>query len=167
MVTYCGGYCGYCARWVENLILADLASVIAGLVDAHGFQHWMPSEVKEFDYKEFRKALDFFSKKNSWLICLKGCKQGDGNPYCEIRDCCKRHEISLCFECGKFPCDMVKDDKKIMERAREYKNLGKEEWLQQQIRKAKNRYEDHTRKYYSNTISKAWNDKLNIRARDK
>lgn len=153
LATYCGGFCGYCARWVENAILADLASAMAELVDAHGFQYWMPKEVKEFDYNEFRKALDFFSSKDSWLICLKGCKQGDGNPYCEIRNCCQKHEVSLCFECREFPCDIIKGDKEMMKRAKEYKKLGKEKWLQQQIKKAKMRYEDHTKKYYTHKIS--------------
>jgi len=118
----------------------------------------MPSEVKEFDYNEFRKTLDFFSKKDSWLICLKGCKQGNGNPYCKIRDCCRKHEVMLCFECSEFPCDMIKRDKNVMERAREYKKLGKEKWFQHQKKKAKKGYEDQTKKYYTKTILKVENE---------
>ena len=158
LTTYCGGYCGQCARWKDNATFTRLASAMAELADAHGFQYWMPNEVKEFDYREFRKALDFFSNKDGWLICKKGCKQGDGNPYCEIRNCCQKHGINLCFECSEFPCDMIRKDKKVMERAREYKELGKEKWLQHQKKKGKKGFEDHTKKYYTKTISMVENE---------
>jgi len=36
----------------------------------------------------------------------------------------------------------------MIERAKEYRKLGKEEWLHQQIKKAQEGYEGHTKKYY-------------------
>ena len=105
-------------------------SVSQSLADfAQGYQYWMPTEVKEFDYTEFRKALDFFNKKDTWLICSKCCKGGDAWSDCPIRKCCKERKIDLCFECGEFPCDIVKGGTKMIERAEEYKKLGKDEWL--------------------------------------
>lgn len=154
LITYCGVYCGYCARWKDSATLARLATAMAELVDTHGFHYWMPGEVKEFDYNEFGKALDFFSKKDSWLICYKGCRHGDGRPNCEIRDCCKEHGLYLCFECSEFPCDMVKENERMLERAREYNELGKEKWIQQQAEKAEKGYEHHTKKYYRHPLSK-------------
>ena len=65
LIGYCGVYCGTCARWCENPALRQLATALAELVDAHGFYYWMPEVVKEFDYAEFRKALDFFSQENT------------------------------------------------------------------------------------------------------
>jgi len=148
LITYCGVYEGYCARWHENALFINLAKALAELADGHGFHYWMPAEVKEFNYSEFRKALDFFGKKHSWLVCQKGCKHGDGRPDCPIRECCKKRGVDLCFECDEFPCDKVKRDTKMIERGKEYKKLGKEEWLRRQIDKEKKGYEYHTDKYY-------------------
>jgi len=148
LVTYCGLYGGTCARWHEYTAFRELAATLAEWLDAQGYQYWMPTEVKEFDYTEFRKALDFFSKKDSWLVCSKCCKGGDGWPDCPIRECCKEREIDLCFECSEFPCDIVKENVKMIERAKEYKKLDKDEWLRQQIEKAKQGFELHTEKFY-------------------
>jgi len=148
LITYCGAYGGTCARWRGYTVFRDLAAVFAEWVDTQGYQYWMPTEVKEFDYTEFRKALDFFSKKDTWLVCQKCCKGGDANPDCEIRKCCKNRGLDVCFDCSEFPCDKVRGDTKMIERAKEYKKLGKDEWLQQQIEKAKQGFELHTEKYY-------------------
>jgi len=125
---------------------------MAELADAHGFHYWMPSEVKEFDYEEFRKALDFF-RKDSWLICHKSCRFGNGRPECEIKSCCRKRGLDLCFECSKYPCAIVKNDKGIIERGKEYRKLGREKWLQQQVEKASKGYENHTKKCYSLSIT--------------
>ena len=148
LITYCGVYGGTCARWCEYTVFRDIATIFAEWVDAQGYQHWMPGWVKEFDYTEFRKALDFFSKKDSWLVCWKCCKGGDGRPDCEIRKCCENHGLDVCFDCDEFPCDKVKEDTKMIERAKEYKKLGKDEWLLQEVEKAERGFELHTGKYY-------------------
>jgi len=155
LITYCGHYGGNCSRWCENTVFRDLSKLLLELADAHGYEHWMPSMVSDFDYNEFRKGLDFFSKKNSWLICFKCCQGEDGRPDCPVRDCCRKKGVALCFDCDDFPCDMVKDDKKMIARAEEYKKLGKERWLKQEVEKAKKGFELHSGKYYS------------IRAKDK
>jgi len=147
-ITYCGLYDGTCARWREYSAFRDLAAVLAEWVDAQGFQHWMPEAVKEFDYAEFRRALDFISREDTWLVCQRCCKGGDGRPDCPIRKCCQRRGLDICFDCGEFPCDKVKDDTRMMERAKEYREFGKEEWLRQQVGKAKQGFELHTEKYY-------------------
>jgi len=148
LITYCGGYGGTCARWCEYTAFRDLAAVLAEWLDAQGYHHWMPSEVEEFDYGEFRKGLDFFGKEDTWLVCRKCCKGGDSNPNCEIRNCCKSHDVEVCFDCDEFPCEKVKDNTGMIERAREYDRLGKHEWLRQQVEKAKKGFEGHTEKYY-------------------
>jgi len=148
LITYCGGYGGACARWGEYTVFRDLAAALAEWVDAQGCQYWMPREMKEFNYTEFRKGLDFFSKEDSWLVCRKCCRGGDGNPECEIRKCCEEKELDLCPECGDFPCEKVEGDAGLIERRKEYIRLGKDEWLRQQVEKAKLGFEGHTKKYY-------------------
>jgi hypothetical protein len=146
LITYCGGYGGHCCGWHENTILVDLAGALAELVDASGCHHWIPTEIKDFDYIEFRKGLDFFSK-DPRVICQSCCKSGrSGYLGCEIRKCCKERGLDVCFECGEFPCDRVYPE--MIERAEEYTALGKDEWLRRQVEKASQGYEDHTRKYY-------------------
>ena len=148
LITYCGVYGGSCARWCEYTVFRDLANVLAEWVDAQGYQYWMPEYAKEFDYNEFRKGLDFLGNDNSWLVCRKCCKGGDGNPECEIRICCHNRKVDLCFECSDFPCERLKGNEIMLQRAREYKKLGKEKWLKKQMEEAKQGFELHTGKFY-------------------
>ena len=113
----------------------------------------MPGAVKDFDYTEFQKGLDFFADPDSWLVCRNACKGGDsGPPFC-VRDCCKQHSVDLCFECEEFPCEKTKPFEGILERAQEYRTLGREEWLRRQAEKAHQGFESHTEKYYRVSIS--------------
>lgn len=155
LVTYCGLYGGSCARWHEYTVFRDLAKILAEWVDAQGYQYWLPTAVKDFDYTEFRKTLEFFSKDDSWLVCKKCCQGGDGNPLCKIRQCCQEKKLDLCFDCAEFPCQMAREfPYQMLERAQEYKELGKEKWLQRQIQKAQQGFELHTGKYYQIKVSK-------------
>jgi len=148
LLTYCGGYCGCCARSLRHKAFRKAAALLAEIVDSHGYQYWMPVEIKEFDYAEFRKGLDFFRREDTWLVCREGCKGGGGGPPDCVRECCKEHGVDVCFECREFPCDKVKGKTEMMERAKEYKRLGREEWLRHQDEKAKKGFEGHTGKYY-------------------
>jgi hypothetical protein len=121
---------------------------LSEIADTHGFQYWMPGAVKDFDYTEFRKGLAFFSDAESWLICRGSCKDGDGRPDCPMRNCCREREIDICFDCGDFPCDKVAQNEGMLKRAREYKKLDKDKWLQVQDKRAKQGLELHTGKYY-------------------
>jgi len=155
LITYCGQYGGYCCGWWEHAIRVDLATALAELVDASGCHHWMPTEIQDFNYAEFRKGLDFF-RKDPRVICRRCCKGGDGYQGCEIRKCCEERGLDICFECDEFPCGKVKGyaGPGIMERAEEYQELGKDEWLRQQVAKARQGYELHTGKCYELRVSK-------------
>jgi hypothetical protein len=148
LMTYCGAYGGTCARYHGYTAFREAASMLREIADAHGFQYWMPGAVKDFDYTEFRKGLAFFSDADSWLVCRGSCKSGDGRPNCPMRDCCRERGLDTCFDCGDFPCRKVEWHPRIIKRAEEYKKLGKEEWLREQEKKAKQGLELHTEKYY-------------------
>jgi hypothetical protein len=148
LITYCGAYGGACARWRGYTEFRDLVALVAEWMDAQGYQHWMPHEVQEFDYDEFRKGLEFFGKEDSWLVCHRCCKGGDGNPDCEIRKCCIAHGLEICFDCDEFPCARVGRDPAMIERARQYHAQGKLEWLREQAERATQGFELHTKKYY-------------------
>ncbi len=156
LITYCGIYAKNCCSWWENAIDSKLAEALAELVDASGCHLWMPTQIKDFKYTEFRKGLDFFGKDRK-LICKKCCKGGyeiSQNPKCEIKKCCQENRLDICFECNKFPCSKVEKMTGMIEKAKEYKRLGKDRWLELQIKKAKEGYELHTGKYYKLWISK-------------
>jgi hypothetical protein len=148
LITYCGVYGGTCAYHTGHSALRETASILSELTDALGFQHWMPEIVKDFDYKEFRKGLAFFSDQKSWLVCTKCCKDGYGRPNCPMRNCCRERGLDICFDCEEFPCKKIKWDARALKRAEEYKKLGKDEWWRTQVEKANQRFEHHTEKYY-------------------
>jgi len=52
------------------------------------------------------------------------------------------------LDCAEFPCDRVRENAKVLEEAREYKKLGRDEWLRRKAEKAKQGFEAHTEKYY-------------------
>jgi hypothetical protein len=122
--------------------------MLSEIADAHGFQYWMPGAVKDFDYNEFRKGLAFFSDAGSWLVCQGSCRDGDGRPDCPMRNCCRERKLDNCFNCSYFPCDKVAQNEGMLKRARKYKKLGKDKWLQVQDKRAKQGLELHTGKYY-------------------
>jgi hypothetical protein len=153
LITYCGAFCGTCARCSRYTAFRDAARLLAELADAHGFQHWLPQETKDFDYAEFRKGLDFFANPDSWLVCKRGCRGGQGGPPWCVRECCREHQVDLCFECAEFPCSKVKENKPMMKRGEEYRKLGRSEWLHRQVEKANQGFEEHTGKYYRVYIS--------------
>jgi hypothetical protein len=152
IVTCCGGYCGTCARWKGYTAFRQAASLVAELVDAHGFRHWMTEAPIGFDYAEFRKGLDFFASEDSWLVCRVPCKEGDaGPPFC-VRQCCIEHDVDLCFECPEFPCDKAQADESLMQKASQYQALGRTRWLEQKVHAAQAGVEAHTGKAYRVTI---------------
>jgi hypothetical protein len=154
LTTYCGSYCGTCARYKDYSILRTAANLLAELINAHGFRYWLPREVS-FNYNEFQKGLDFFRKEDSWLVCQSGCRGGDGEPPDCPRDCCIEHGVDLCFDCQEFPCKKMESDTIMIERAREYKRLGRKAWVQCLVKRAEQGYEHHTNKYYKITIEKS------------
>ena len=155
LTTYCGGFCGTCARFLGYTAFRDAAALLAELADAHGFRYWLPEEVKEFSYAEFRKGLDFFADPDSWLVCKKGCRGGDGGPPFCVRDCCKEHGIDTCYDCSEFPCARTRAFSRIENSAKEYAELGRAEWLRRQVRSADDGFEAHTGKYYQVRTSAA------------
>lgn len=148
LVCYCGVHGTTCASWRENLTFREVASLLLRWCDAQGFPHWMPDTVKEFNFGEFRKGLEFFSNNGSWLVCQKCCRDGGGNPECEIRKCCRGRNLTICFECNDYPC--VKTNRpEIRERGEEYRRLGRQKWIEEQMKKAGRGFEHHLKKYVS------------------
>ena len=148
LTTYCGVYGGTCAYYCGHSALKETASLLYEITDVLGFRRWMPEIVKDFDYNEFHKGLAFFSDPESWLVCIKCCKEGSGRHDCPMRDCCREHGLDICFDCDEFPCEKVTTSPGIIQRGKEYRKMGKDEWWQAQEEKANRGFEHHTEKYY-------------------
>jgi hypothetical protein len=157
LITYCGLYAGTCCGWHENAIDQRLAKALAELVDANNCGSWMPQAVKEFNYREFRKGLEYFGNEGR-LTCTHCCRspivQCAQYPNCRIKKCCIKRKVDLCFECDDFPCVIIADNKNMLKRAKQYRMLGRKKWLLEEKRKAKQGYEHHTSLYYQLAISK-------------
>jgi hypothetical protein len=153
LMTYCGACCNACALSPRFTALKEAAVLINELIEVHGLQNWipqawLPEAPNMFDFNEFRKGLDFFSKANSFYICQKGCKDGGGFAECIMRKCCRERGLDICFDCTDFPCNKVEWDPVRMKRAEEYKRLGRDKWLQEQEKKARQGFELYADKYY-------------------
>jgi hypothetical protein len=152
-LTYCGGSCATCARFAGFTAFRQAASLLLELSDAHGFQYWMPHEVRGFDYAQFREGLAFFGDPDSWLVCPEGCRGGGGGPPDCPRSCCIDHSVDICFDCPDLPCDRNQWSAKVLERAAEYQGLGRGEWLRRLADLGVQGYEAHTGKYYSVSVA--------------
>jgi hypothetical protein len=153
LITYCGLHGGCCARYRGYTVFREAAALMADIADAHGFQYWMVEAAREFDYGEFRKGLEFFRRDDAWVVCQTCCKGGSGGPPSCVRECCREHQVDVCFDCREFPCERVKADAGMMRRGEEYRKLGREEWLRQAAEAARQGRELHTGKYYKIVIS--------------
>ncbi len=91
-IGFCGIWCGSCV--VGNGALRELTKRYEQVIQAYGLQEWGP---KDFDFKEFKKAL---SSIQSMPLC-QGCLKGDGKPNCEIRRCASKKKINDCTECDQ------------------------------------------------------------------
>jgi len=154
LVTYCGGFCGTCARSPGYTAFRQAAALVGELVDAHGFRHWLPKTGIQFDFAEFRKGLDFFADPHSWLVCRSTCRGGSGGPPGCPRECCRKRGLEVCFECSEFPCAELKGNTRIADRARGYRKLGRQKWIRSQSSLAAAGFEGHTGKYYLVKIGK-------------
>ena len=108
LIAYCGLYCG----------------------DCHGYQQKIPNLArdlrKELRKSKYKKFADFISTNNFGQAfqeydrcyevlgamvrfrCHKGCRAGGGPPFCKIRKCCQKKNITGCWECSEFEsCDKL------------------------------------------------------------
>lgn len=153
LVGYCGIFCNECGVY-KGRITPQLAKDLKELVEAQGFPEWVPQFGGiGFDFKEFQKGLEYFTKENSRCYCQVPCRDGGGIPNCEIRACAQKREFEICFQCNGFPCKcfswLVEKNPEILEESKEFKKLGMQKWMKQREQKAKRGYVRATKKYYT------------------
>ena len=131
-VGYCGAYCGECALY-RGRVCAVAAQELLEMIRGADYADWLPRFVKlDFDFDEFLKGVEYFSKEDTGAYCQEPCKEGGGPP-CKIRPCAKGRGIEICYECEDFPCEhfswiLEKYPDKLEDYER-FKELGLEGWI--------------------------------------
>jgi hypothetical protein len=102
LIAYCGLHCGDChgfsgkipdlARDLRKELRAMRYDKFAGFISTYSFG-------KDFkEYEACYKVLGAMVK----FRCRKGCKNGGGSPFCNIRKCAQKKEIEGCWLCDEF-----------------------------------------------------------------
>ncbi len=154
MIGYCGIFCGTCGMF-RGRIYAKIAQEFLEVIKAAGYPDELtinPKGVKpDFDFNEFLKGLEYFSKEDSGAYCQEPCKQG-GGVKCKFRKCVKERGIEICYECKDYPCNefpwtLEKNPEKLKDYEL-FKKLGVEGWIRFHADRTKKGYNNSTRKYY-------------------
>ena len=90
----CGIYCGQCPN--GNGRVKMMAGELKRLVDTVRYD-WVGSFVKSFDYKEFRKGLEWFADSQCPM-----CLNGGGAPWCLNRKCASEKKLESCLLCNDY-----------------------------------------------------------------
>jgi hypothetical protein len=155
LIGYCGIYCGSCGMF-RGRIYAKIAQEFLEIIKAAGYPDELTINTKgvkpDFDFKEFLKGVEHFSKEDSGAYCQESCKQG-GGVSCKFRLCVTERGLEICYECKDFPCKHFSETiDKSQEKLKDYerfKKCGFEEWLRFQAERAEKGYANATRKYYA------------------
>ena len=102
LIAYCGLYCKDCHGFTGKIpdMARDLRKELRQL-HYDKFAHFIStySFGKDFtSYDECYKVLGAMVK----FRCRKGCKNGGGSPFCNIRKCAMKKELDGCWECADF-----------------------------------------------------------------
>jgi hypothetical protein len=154
LVAHCGLYCGECISY-KGRIATMLARELKELIEAADHPDWVPRfGGTDFDYNEFLKWLEYYSKEGSGCYNSKPCRApgGCGVPGCKIKGCTKEKVVEICFECDEFPCTtlskFLENHPEQLKEYEKYKTLGRDAWLKEYAERAERGYCSATKKYY-------------------
>lgn len=127
LVTYCGLYCDLCSQRART---PQQAKALKDTLKKEGFEFWgkdLPG------YEQFWTLLGNLSDTDK---SCPGCRQGGGNPGCEIRKCIKEKKLDVCSFCEEYPCEKINGLCKIyptlITDGTRLKQVGTETWLEEQ-----------------------------------
>jgi hypothetical protein len=82
----------------------------------------MSNVFKDFaEYPQCYKVMGAMVK----MRCRKVCRDGGGNPFCKIRACCNKKEITGCWECDDFETCKKLEFLKVVHDDAVFKNMRK------------------------------------------
>jgi len=102
LIAYCGLYCDDChgyngripdlARDLRKELRESKYDKFAGFISTYSFG-------KDFkNYDDCYKVLGAMVK----FRCKRGCRSGEGSPFCKMRKCCQKKELEGCWVCDEF-----------------------------------------------------------------
>jgi len=158
LLGYCGTYCGACGIY-KGRTITIVAKDLKELIESYHYPDWVPKFGGiDFDFQEFQKGMDYFTRETSGCYSQVPCKEGCGMPGCKMKECAKKRGIEYCFKCNDFPCPTAKEHcipfgeesyRTMIIEYEKFKNFGVDAWVKSLIQKAERGYCDSTRKYYT------------------
>jgi hypothetical protein len=94
-ICYCGLYCENCAVKVK---IEPAAKTLYEEMKKAGFE-----EIIQF-IPDGDKFWAFLKGMTEPGVCIS-CREGSGNPGCQVRPCAKEKGIEICALCGDYPCE--------------------------------------------------------------
>ncbi len=99
MTAYCGLCCADCIPSRRELF--GLLDRLEALLGELRFEKY--AQLKWARDREFKHYPRFISllRKLKTLRCAAPCREGGGNPKCEVRRCARRRRLEGCWQCAK------------------------------------------------------------------
>ena len=137
LVAYCGLCCCECPNYTGKI--ADLARDLRKELRSVRFDKTAETLAEMSFFKEFKNYSQCYEVLGAMvkLRCKHACRNGGGNPYCKIRDCCQKKELEGCWLCDEFEtCNklvVLKANHGLahIKNLRKIKNKGIEEFLKE------------------------------------
>lgn len=107
-VAYCGLCCIDCFGYKGKV--ADLARDLRKELRESKFKNFADGICNTSfgkEYKNYNKCYEVLGAMVKFR-CKNGCREGGGNPFCQIRKCCQKKDIRGCWECSEWEgCDKL------------------------------------------------------------
>jgi hypothetical protein len=97
-------YCQKCAYYTGEIV--ELAREMLTYIQKYRSLEILSREYTEFHYGEFKESVVWLTEAEP----CNGCRYDKGWSWldrCPIRKCITEREITFCFECEKYPCDII------------------------------------------------------------
>jgi hypothetical protein len=138
LIGYCGVCCSHCGMQAH---IPNMTEELKRFVDTYGYDEWIEHITQDFDFENFMKGLEWFANSG-----CSGCLQGGGMPTCEVRKCCIEKGLKNCYFCkGFLNCEKLsyqKETYKIDENYKRIKQIGYENWLEEQEEKSRQDFDN-------------------------
>lgn len=130
--TYCGLYCGLCAKRGR---IPQQAKALRESMVKEDYEVWG----KEFPgFNNFWKFLNDLCNPDQ---ACPGCRQGGGPSFCSIRKCARERKVDICVFCEEYPCKRIlaisKGYPTLLVDGKRIQEIGTEVWIQEQEERAK------------------------------
>ena len=94
---YCGLYCCNCAVMAK---VEPAAKVLYEEMKKAGFEEIINFIPGGDGFWQFLKGMVIDG------VCIS-CRDGSGNPGCEVRVCAKERDVDMCAFCQDYPCEKI------------------------------------------------------------